>query len=347
MKCNTGFHQLPLELLYEIFYHLSEPTNEHSLDGCATILNVGYVNRACMYIAFRYLNNNDVQYLAKLLNWATPLRQYPYRSRVVQFIRTVNRSGFSEKIDIAYFTLDFHSICRTTDATTTAAADIQTVFKLCHLKRLEIIFDADFGKSKDSIKRFLGHLQILSPPDTVQFSAYCPQRRCQCCCAKGYDLQIASFVKSLKVTSLVLQQMQPGSATLAALRNTRELTLDRCADSSFIAHVLQQMPYLKRARLLQDDLTVLSSKFLTRLATSTSLINDFRIHLISNNWNDELREISLEVMARAQQQIRDVYRSSDKELTMVDINRFLKETGFSINGNELVPLSKAAPLCLA
>ncbi|KAI9283597.1 hypothetical protein BC943DRAFT_361872 [Umbelopsis sp. AD052] len=330
MSCS--FRRLPLELLYEIFYHLSSDLDP--LDGCATILNAGYVNRSWMYIAFRYLNNKDSQYLAKLLNWKTPLRSYRHRASAVRFLRAVHRSGFSEKMDITYFTLDFHSIVQANDS---AADDIQTVLKLCQIKRLEIIFDADFGKSKDCIKQFLRDIEVPCPPDVVHFSAYCPQRRCQCCCAKGYDHQIASFIKSLKVTSLVLQQMQPGSATLAALRNTRDLALDRCADSSFIAHILQQMPYLKSVRLYQDDLSSLSSKFLARLAANTGYIKDFRIRLINNNWNDELGENSLAVMARIQQQIPDIRRSSsDDEFSEHELDRFLMEIGIRRNGYELI-----------
>ncbi|CAO3695878.1 unnamed protein product [Umbelopsis ramanniana] len=335
MKCKASFHRLPLELLYEIFHHLSVSSDLDPLDGYAAILNAGYVSRSWMYVAFRYLNNKDAQYLVKLLNWTTPLRQYRHRAKAAKFLRAVHRSGFSEKMDIAYFTLDFHSIVRASDSTT-AAGDIQTVLKLCQIKRLEIIFDADFGKSKDCIKQFVSGIEVPCPPDIVHFSAYCPQRRCQCCCAKGYDSQIASFIKSLKVTSLVLQQMQPGSATLAALWNTRDLTLDRCADSSFIAHILQQMPYLKSVRVYQDDLTVLSSKFLTRLAANRGFIKDFRIRLINNNWNDELGENSLAVLARIQQQIPDIRQTSDEDLTELDLDRFFKETGFRMNGNELI-----------
>jgi hypothetical protein len=342
MKCNASFRRLPLELLFEIFYHLSVSSDLDPLDGCAAILNAGYVNRSWMYVAFRYLNNKDAQYLVKLLNRTTPLRQYRHRARAVKFLRAVHRSGFLENMDIAYFTLDFHAIVRGNDST---AADIQTVLKLCQIKRLEIIFDADFGKSKDCIKQFLSDIEVPCPPDIVHFSAYCPQRRCQCCCAKGYDQQIASFIKSLKVTSLVLQQMQPGSATLAALKNTRNLALDRCADSSFIAHILQQMPYLKSVRLYQDDLSALSSKFLTRLATHTGLIKDFRIRLINNHWNDELGENPLAVIARIQQQIPDIRRSSDEDFTELELDRFLKETGIRMNGYELI-LSPSMP-CLA
>jgi hypothetical protein len=332
-----GFPRLPMELLYEIFYHLSG-TADNEQEGCMAIINASFVDRTWLYVANRYLNSKDTQYISQLLNWSSPLRDYRYRSNTVRFLQAVHSVGFDEQIYLSDFTLDFNPILCAGEK---AAADIEAVFKFCKIQRLKIIFDADFGRSKGRIKHFLDCLGTIPQPEIVHFTAFCPQRRCQCCCAKGYDLEIADFIKSLKITSLVLQQMQPGSATLAALRSTREVTLDRCADSSFITHFIQQLPYVRSVRLYQDDLTSLSSRFLGRLASNIQFVKDVRIRIL-NNWKDEAGDGAHAILTRILQQIPEFNRNSnDEHTTPLDLYQFLHDTGYSIKENELILSPKA------
>ncbi|GAB5590911.1 hypothetical protein Unana1_05811 [Umbelopsis nana] len=335
MKSSRAFPCIPVELLYEIFYHLSA-TADNDLEGCGAIVNAGFVDRTWLYVAYRYLSNKDTQYISQLLNWTSPVREYRYRSSTIRLLRTIHQLGYAKSIDIPDFTLDFHTVLNHGKE---AAADIQSVLKLFNVQRLRIMFDADFGKSRGRIKHFLDCLGTTPHPDIVHFAAYCPQRRCQCCCAKGYDLEIADFVRSLNVTKLVLQQMQPGTATLAALRSTREITLDRCADSSFISHFIQQLPYVRSVRLYQDDLTALSSKFLTRLSSNIQCVKDVRIRVL-NNENEQGRDNAHSILAKIRQQIPNL--DTNESATQLDLYRFLQETGFSIKGNELILSPKSA-----
>ncbi|KAG2185916.1 hypothetical protein INT43_002354 [Umbelopsis isabellina] len=325
MKGNTSHVQIPVELLYEIFYQLSKTYN-NDLDGFMAIMNASFVNRSWLYVAYRFLNNHNTARLAQLLNWSSSRREYTHRSKVTRFVTLLKLVGISETIDIPEFTLDFHPILNNDHR---AATDIRNLLSHCKIHRLKILFDANFDRSKGRIKLFLAKIHMVSSPSIVHFAAYCPQRRCQCCCAKGYDKEIAEFVQSLKVTTLVMQQMQPGICTLAALKTTRELVLDRCLDSSFISRLIQQMPLVKSVRLYQDDLSCLSTRSLTRLATSIGFVKDFRIQITDYRADDGSD------LYKKQQQISNMTINSEL-ISHLDDLKLLQQTGFSICGNELI-----------
>ncbi|KAM3589737.1 hypothetical protein VKS41_000591 [Umbelopsis sp. WA50703] len=333
MKDHISPVQIPIELLYEIFYQLSKTYN-NDLEGFTAILNASFVNRSWLYVAYRFLNNHNAAHLAQLLNWSSSRREYIYRSKVTRFVKLLERVGLSDGIDIPEFTLDFHPILNDDHR---AATEIRDILSHCKINRLKILFDADFGRSKGRIKGFLDKLDRVPPPAVVHFVAYCPQRRCQCCCAKGYDKEIADFVQSLKVTTLVIQQMQPGSCTLAALKTTRELVLDRCLDSSFIARFIQQIPLVKSVRLYQDDLSCLSTRSLTRLANNIGFVKDFRIQITDYRAEDGSD------LYKKQQQIANISMNNEL-ISHLDNLKLLQQTGFSLSGNELI-LSKSEVHC--
>ncbi|CEJ04705.1 hypothetical protein RMCBS344292_18660 [Rhizopus microsporus] len=242
----TTIHNLPIEIIKEIFLQLSRHTHTHVCKYCLSsgkspcrcwqldLLTVALVCSHWYSIASHVIQITErIQPpWMQLLNLTDQQRSYPLRPKLINLLNESRHRSLFFHSRVRHLVIDFKTfgITEKPKLKKDDTSDVMKLLQLCpSTEQLDIIYDASFASFVTNERsRQLFSTRIASLAQCIHENnhqirrldlvGYNPFQRCPCCAGKCWDGYLSPLLKCLSsLHTLVLQHVLPSREVLETL----------------------------------------------------------------------------------------------------------------------------------